>query len=118
MSLRNINPKFAEKQKSSISMNTTTDQALSMTTTSNEQEVSEQQITKDWKQLSQLIATIMTERMSELGMSQRKLGKIMDCTQQYISDILKGQRNMTLETICKIENALGIEIIKMNVNNK
>ena len=96
-------------------MNTTTDQALSMAAISDEHEVSEQQTTKDWKQLSRLIATIMSGRMSELGMSQRKLARKMDCTQQYISDILKGQRNMTLETICKIENALGIEIINMNI---
>ena len=37
------------------------------------------------------------------------------CTQQYISKVLKGKKNMSLETICKIENALGIEIIK-NLN--
>lgn len=36
----------------------------------------------------------------------------MNCIQQYISKVLKGQKNMSLETICKIENALGIEIIK------
>lgn len=36
----------------------------------------------------------------------------MNCTQQYISKMLKGQKNMSLETICKIENTLGFEIIK------
>ena len=36
----------------------------------------------------------------------------MNCTQQYISKMLKGQKNMSLETICKIENTLSIEIIK------
>ena len=96
-------------------MNTTTDQKLSTTTMSNVQEVSNRQDIKDWKECSQRIAAIMSGRMSEFGMTQRKLGKKMDCTQQYISDILKGQRNMTLETICKIENALGIEIINMNI---
>ena len=29
--------------------------------------------------------------------------------------LLKGKKNMSLETICKIENVLGIEIIK-NLN--
>lgn len=43
----------------------------------------------------------------------------MNCTQQYISKMLKGQKNMSLETICKIENALGIEIIKrLNENEQ
>lgn len=40
------------------------------------------------------------------------LAEKMDCTQQYISNILKGEKNMSLETICKIESALGIDIIK------
>lgn len=50
--------------------------------------------------------------MSELGLTQQMLAGKMNCTQQYISKVLKGQKNMSLETICKIENVLGIEIIK------
>lgn len=67
---------------------------------------------RDWTQYSQAIAVLMSRRMSELGMTQRMLAEKMDCTQQYISKMLKGQKNMSLETICKIENTLGIEIIK------
>ena len=56
---------------------------------------------------------------SELGMTQRMLAEKMNCTQQYISKMLKGQKNMSLETICKIENTLGIEIIKgLNENEQ
>lgn len=40
------------------------------------------------------------------------LAEKMDCSQQYISNVLKGEKNMSLETICKIENALGIDIVK------
>ena len=55
----------------------------------------------------------------ELGMTQRALAEKMNCTQQYISKMLKGQKNMSLETICKIENTLGIEIIKgLNENEQ
>lgn len=54
----------------------------------------------------------MAERMPELGMTQRMLAEKMNCTQQYVSKVLKGHKDMSLETICKIENALGIEIIK------
>lgn len=51
--------------------------------------------------------------MSELGLTQQMLAEKMNCTQQYVSKILKGQKNMSLETICKIENALDIEVIKL-----
>ena len=57
----------------------------------------------------------MSKQMSELGLTQKMLAEKMGCTQQYISNVLKGKKSMSLETICKIENALGIEIIK-NLN--
>lgn len=79
---------------------------------SKEQEVKTQQDIKDWTQYSQSIAAIMSKRMAELGLTQRMLAEKMDCSQQYISNVLKGEKNMSLETICKIENALGIDIIK------
>lgn len=66
----------------------------------------------DWVQCSQAIATVMSRRMSELGLTQKMLAEKMNCTQQYISKMLNGKKNMSLETICKIESALGIEIIK------
>lgn len=67
---------------------------------------------KRWANNSQTIATVMSGRMAELGLTQQTLAKKMNCTQQYVSKVLKGHENLSLETICKIENALGIEIIK------
>ena len=93
-------------------MSTTTENTLSVATMSQAQDVKMQQDVKDWAQYSQCIASIMSERMSELGLTQQMLAEKMCCTQQYISNILKGKKNMSLETICKIENALNIEIIK------
>ena len=76
------------------------------------EKVEKEQDIKDWAQYSQWIAAAMSKRMSELGLTQKMLAEKMGCTQQYISKVLKGKKNMSLETICKIENALGIEIIK------
>lgn len=72
---------------------------------------------RNWAQYSHWIAVIMSERMSELGMTQRMLAERMNCTQQYVSKVLKGHKNMSLETICKIENALDIKIIKSSDKN-
>ena len=85
---------------------------ISMGSTTKEQDVKMQQDTKEWLRYSQGIAVIMSKRMAELGLTQRMLAEKMDCTQQYVSNILKGEKNMSLETICKIESALGIDIIK------
>ena len=35
----------------------------------------------------------------------------MNCTQQYVSKILKGWENMSLDTLSKLEDALGINLI-------
>ncbi len=98
-------------------MNTTTDKTLSVASIPKAQEVEKEQNIKDWAQYSQWIAAAMSKRMSELGLTQKMLAKKMNCTQQYISKVLKGKKNMSLETICKIENALDIEIIK-DLNEK
>jgi len=35
----------------------------------------------------------------------------MNCTQQYVSKILKGKENMSLDILTKLEEALGICLI-------
>lgn len=53
----------------------------------------------------------MSSRMVELGLTQRNLAKKMNCTQQYVSKVLKGRENLSLETMCKIEDALDIKVL-------
>jgi ribosome-binding protein aMBF1 (putative translation factor) len=45
------------------------------------------------------------------GLSQKKLAEILDVSPQQISKIIKGQENLTLETIAKLSEALNIELI-------
>ena len=94
-------------------MNTTTDKMPCMALEAVKQETGVKQDKKDWAEYSQLIAASMSKRMT-----QQMLAEKMNCTQQYISKVLKGKKNMSLETICKIENALGIEIIRSLNDNK
>lgn len=98
-------------------MNIATDKTRWKTKTAAIQKIDVEQDIKNWAQYSQWIAAAMSKRMSELGLTQKMLAGKMGCTQQYISKVLKGKKNMSLETICKIENALGIEIIK-DLNEK
>lgn len=67
---------------------------------------------KMWLRYSQRIAMLMLDKMDELGINQKQLAEMMNCSQQYISKILKGRENLSLETLSKIERALGISIIK------
>lgn len=49
--------------------------------------------------------------MKQLGLIQKALAERINCTQQYISKILKGKENMSLDTLSKLERALGITLI-------
>ena len=66
---------------------------------------------RSWLRYSQRIARMMLDKMEEMNMSQKQLSELMDCSQQYVSKVLKGQENRSLETISKIEACLGIQIL-------
>ena len=67
---------------------------------------------KNWLRYSQFIAIRMLSRMDELHLTQAVLAEKMQCSQQYVSKILKGKENLSLETISKIESALDMDLIK------
>mgnify|MGYP000035670675 CR=1 FL=1 len=67
---------------------------------------------KSWLRHSQRIAMIMLDRMEELGLTQKALADRMECSQQYISRVLKGTENLSIETISKIEAALQVDILE------
>ena len=63
-----------------------------------------------WRQESRRIALLMLERLDALAMTQADLAERLGCTQQYVSRILKGRENLSLKTICKIDDVLGLGI--------
>ncbi|WP_308261997.1 helix-turn-helix domain-containing protein [Prevotella sp.] len=69
---------------------------------------------KSWLRYSQHIAMMMLDKMEELKMSQKQLSELMGCSQQYVSKVLKGQENLSLETLSKIERCLKIQILSLN----
>lgn len=69
---------------------------------------------RTWLRHSQYIAMMMLDKMEEQHMSQKQLSELMGCSQQYISKVLKGQENLSLETISKIESCLNLQIIPIS----
>ncbi|HZE83854.1 MAG TPA: helix-turn-helix transcriptional regulator [Puia sp.] len=65
-----------------------------------------------WLRYSHQVASrILAAMEDKKGMTQKKLAKLMAVSPQQISKILKGHENLTLETISKFSEALGIELI-------
>lgn len=65
-----------------------------------------------WLDISFEIALEVLCTLREKGMTKRDFAKLMGCSPQYISKILKGSENLTLETICKMEKVLQIKLIE------
>lgn len=64
-----------------------------------------------WLRHSQMIAVKVILKMKELSLTQQALAERMNCTQQYVSKILKGKENLSLDTITRLENALQINLV-------
>lgn len=64
-----------------------------------------------WLRHSQQIAVKVLLRMKELQLTQKALAERMNCTQQYVSKILKGRENLSLDTMTKLEDALQIRLV-------
>ncbi len=64
-----------------------------------------------WLKYSRYITMRVLQAMDEQSVTQVELSRRMGCTQQYVSNLLKGSSNMTLETIGRLEKALNIDIL-------
>lgn len=69
-----------------------------------------------WLKYARVITIRIMDAMDEQSITQSVLAQRMGCSQQYVSNILRGNSNMTLETIAKIEDALGIDILNTTLN--
>jgi ribosome-binding protein aMBF1 (putative translation factor) len=60
---------------------------------------------------SAAIAVRVLDALKTQNLSQKDLAERMNISPQQIGKIVKGQENLTLETISNLEIALGIQII-------
>ena len=65
-----------------------------------------------WLRYSRRIAIKIAMAMKQQNISRQDLAERMGCSPQYISRLLKGEENFSLETICKLENALNVPILQ------
>jgi|ERR1044072_8606149 DNA-binding Xre family transcriptional regulator len=66
---------------------------------------------KHWLRKSAIIAFKILDALKAQGLSQKDLADKMEVSPQQISKIVNGHENLTLDTIAKLELALGIKII-------
>ena len=69
-----------------------------------------------WLRYSGYIALAVMKQLESLGMSQKELAERMNCSPQYISKLLKGSENLTLETIAKLEEVLELDLVASSLS--
>jgi ribosome-binding protein aMBF1 (putative translation factor) len=72
---------------------------------------------RDWLKKSAAIAVRVLDALKTQNLSQKELSERMNISPQQISKIVKGQENLTLETISNLEIALGIQIMGEKVKH-
>lgn len=65
-----------------------------------------------WLHYSRKIAIRTAMAMKRQNITQSEVATRMGCSPQYVSRLLKGEENLSLETICKLENALNVPILQ------
>lgn len=66
-----------------------------------------------WLENSSRIAITVLDELRKTGMTKQELAEKMEVKPQFVSRIVKGSVNLTLETIAKLEVALNLKILKV-----
>ena len=67
---------------------------------------------REWLRKSAAIAVCVLDALKAQNLSQKELAERMNISPQQITKIVKGQENLTLETISILELALGLQILE------
>jgi len=68
---------------------------------------------EDWLKLSQAIALRILRTLRAKNISQKELAEKISVSPQQVNKIVKGKENLTLETIAKLQTALGVSLMNI-----
>lgn len=77
-------------------------------------EIEERRENRDWLAMSAKFALLIRQALRRDMISQSELAKRMGVSDSQVSKILSGKENLGLQTICKIEKALGRNLIRFD----
>lgn len=76
------------------------------------QERTEERIAnKKWLRRSQAVALLVLRTLRQKGITQKDLALKMDVSPQQVNKWVKGKENFTFETIVRLEEVLGVELM-------
>lgn len=63
--------------------------------------------------MSQEIILSLRYYMRIQNMSQKQLARLVDVSDAYIAKLMKGNENLTIDTIAKLQNAIGKPLVRV-----
>lgn len=66
---------------------------------------------KKWLKRSQAVTLLVLRTLREKGITQKDLALLMEVSPQQVNKWMKGKENFTFDTIARLEEALGVEIM-------
>lgn len=73
----------------------------------------------DWLDISfgiavRILSALSANKKADISpKNQIELAECMGCSAQYVNKLLRGQENLQIETICKVQNILNIKLIEV-----
>ncbi len=68
---------------------------------------------RDYEPFRRQLANILTEKRQHLGLSQEDLALRAKLHRTYISDVERGERNISVESLRRLAIALGVPMWKL-----
>lgn len=78
------------------------------------QKATDRKKNREWLRISQDIALALHYYLRSMRITQKELADKMQVSPTYVGKLLKGQENLTLETICNIQKVIGRTLISVS----
>lgn len=69
---------------------------------------------RNWLKMSKNVALCIQYYLRTNNLTQKELAERMNVSATYIGKVIKGEENLTLETICKIQDAIGSTVVSIH----
>lgn len=70
---------------------------------------------KNWLSLSANIAINVLSQMDKLGKSKKELANELNISVEKLNEMLSGEYNFDIKTICLLEKSLGVDLKNKNI---
>ena len=69
---------------------------------------------RDWLRMSRMIALAIRYHLRKLEITQKTFADMLGVSPAYVGKLLKGNENLTLETICRVQTVIGEDLISIH----